>query len=239
MSKHCYGYDLDYIASKSNFLHKARRMKIFLKVTTSFFLGLSLALVPAVLASAGTSPIVIPQGDTTFVTVQPTLNVTSQSATTTEYIWSGSATIYYGYCDLSSCVTIGSALESWTANLNGQQVKFSQYLSVLTGPALEVTENWQCRDYPGGQLCNTFHNSVDFAYGYSTGRVGYSYVASNSETYAYLPDPNSNYNIYFNWNWAAQGVSNPNTVNGRFNAPPLRSPEIQCISALNPACAFV
>ena len=214
-------------------------MKKLVRSFGAICLGLGLALAPVAVVSAKAGALDVPPGATTFVTVQPSLAVASQSASTTVYIWSGSATIYYGYCDTFSCVTIGSALESWTANLNGQQVQLSQYLSVLTGPALAITENWQCRDNQGGQLCNTFHNSVDFAYGYSSGRVGYSYVASNSETYAYLPDANSNYNMYFNWNWAALGVLNPNTSNGRFNAPPLRSPEIQCISANNPSCTFI
>ena len=185
----------------------------------------------------------MPSDATIFVTVVPPSPATTGPAASpdgsslTTYSWKGSNTLYYGYCD-PFCTTVGSFQESWVANLNGRQVQLTQHSTVLTGPELAVTENWQCWNSITGVLCNSYPNDVNWAFGYTSGTVGYSFSPSNADTYSYLPSANGTFHITFNWNWAALGYPNPNTFNGRYNAPPLLSPPIYCGSGNTPTCHF-
>jgi hypothetical protein len=201
---------------------------------------------PGVAHSQSLSPTSIPSGTTKFVSVSPLGSFTpgqsilANSISTSSYAWRGSQTVYYGYCDIfGACTTIGSFQESWTANLNGRQVQLSQKSTVLTGPELEMTQNWQCWNNVSGSLCASIPNSVNWAFGFTSGVVGYSYASTNADTFSYLPSANGTFHITFNWNWAALGFPNPNTFNGRYHATPLISPPISCSSANTSTCQFI
>jgi hypothetical protein len=178
------------------------------------------------------TPITIPTGAVTYEewVAGPVTEVT------TEYTWSGSEPLDYGYEVGGVYTEIGSFQGQWVANLNGAQDRLTQHATWLSGPSLQMDEQWQCWT-SSGSLCNVFPNEYTFDYPYSTNVVGYTYTASNANTASYLPTNGTSY-IHFNWNWLAFAVPNPYTSNGRFNAPPMLSPPISCVSGRTAPCEY-
>jgi hypothetical protein len=154
---------------------------------------------------------------------------------TTEYQWSGSDTENYGEIVDGVYEQIGTFQVQWVANLSGGRVQLTQHATWLTGPELQMNEQWQCWT-ASGSLCNVFPNEYTWSFPYSFAVVGYTYTPSNANTYATM---SNGYNyIHLNWNWDAQGVPDTDNSNGRFNATPLISPPIVCNLKETVPCYF-
>lgn len=212
-----------------------------------------IAMVPMSLtltASAGS----IGQAATTTTTAPATnamssnsgfVNVVPSPSTETTYFDSGSANVFYGILEGPDEVTIGEEHTSWSLNLNGRQVQILQTLrNVQNGlypePQTAADLSWQCWT-AAGSVCvppSDTLSGYDHMYGYTSSQVGYSYTPGDITTYSILPNVNGTYFIHLNWNWLALGYTNPNTSNGRFNAPPIISAPIVCNYSLTTPCSF-
>lgn len=133
---------------------------------------------------------------------------------------------------------VGHVNMYFNVNLSGRQARLVQTLGTSLsdpGPDINGGLQWQCYQSNGSRCATDPNTGGLLGDGYTSRTIGYRNPYQTSFLEPSGTGNGRDYSIHLTWNWLAEGIPNPSSIDGRFNATPVEV-GVHCASRSNSQC---